>query len=80
MTLQAPWRRTGHFLVRSNTPASINRGRDRELLATDLMAFQQAGGTIEKLGNTRVLKYAPSLEAARPAPVRVPSKAKTGPN
>lgn len=47
---------------------SSDRGADvtRERIASDLAAFQKAGGRIEVLGNNRVLKPSEAVAAAAP--------------
>jgi len=48
-----------------------------ESISADLLAFQLAGGTIEKLGNTCTLKHIPATQAVPPDPVRSLGRAKS---
>lgn len=55
---------------------SSDRGTEmtRERIASDLAAFQKAGGRIEVLGNTRVLKPSEAIAAATAEPVSPPPR------
>ena len=79
MTVRVP-KQTGSLFSRKHNQASLNRTPDRESLAADLNAFEQAGGVIEKLGTTCMFKHLPATEGVHAAPARTPSKAKSGPN
>ena len=48
---------TGHFFSRKQAATSQNRSTASEILASDLAAFEEGGGVIEKLGNTHTLKF-----------------------
>jgi hypothetical protein len=47
-----------------------------ESISADLRAFQLAGGTIEKLGNTSTLKHIPATQPVQADPVRSLGRAK----
>lgn len=73
-------KQSGNLFSRKAAPASINRTPDRESLAADLDAFEQAGGRIEKLGTTFKLKYQSPTGTGNPTPARAARKAKSGTN
>jgi hypothetical protein len=70
---------TGHLFTRKQAVQSLNRGPARDTLAEDMLAFERAGGVIEKLGTTCMFKRIPTTESAHPSPARSPSKARHGP-
>lgn len=78
MTAKLSSKHCGNLFARKSPP-SINRVPDRESLAADLDAFEQAGGLIEKLGTTYKFKFQ-SPATGNPSPARPPRKAKSGPN
>ncbi|UHQ19845.1 hypothetical protein LVB87_01380 [Lysobacter sp. KIS68-7] len=68
---------TGHLFARKPL-AKANREPTHESIAADLTAFEEAGGVIEKLGNTCTLKHIAASEGTHPAPANPPRKAKSG--
>ena len=68
---------TGHLFARK--PATkASREPTHESIAADLSAFEEAGGVIEKLGNTCTLKHIVTAEGTHPQPANPPRKAKSG--
>ena len=65
---------TGHLFARKGEAASLNRGPARDLLAADILAFEQAGGVVEKQGTTYKLKRNPPTGTIAPP---TPSKARS---
>jgi hypothetical protein len=68
---------TGHLFATRKTPDKGTRDRTSETIAADVLAFQLAGGTIEKLGTTCALKHIPAQQVVPPTPVRSRSRAKS---
>ena len=78
MTAKTP-NTTGYLFTRKQGAQSLNRGPARDNLAADMQAFEQAGGVIEKLGTTCMLKHIATTDSAHPSPARTPTKSRNGP-
>ena len=70
---------TGHLFPRKQATQSLNRGPARDTLAADMLAFERAGGTIEKLGTTCMFTRISTTEFAHPFPARTPGQTRHGP-
>lgn len=68
--------KTRHLPARKN-PGGGARDTTSEKIAADLLAFQRAGGIIEKLGNTFTLKTISAEQAVSPVPVHALGKARS---
>jgi hypothetical protein len=65
---------TGHLFARKQP--NSKQGLTRERLDADLVAFQEAGGVIEKLGTTCTLKTIGPMDPAHPLPVHTSGKSR----
>lgn len=71
---------TDQLFARKGATVSLNRGPARDLLAADMLAFERAGGVVEKLGTTYTFKRIPPAETTHPTQVRMRSKARSTPS
>jgi hypothetical protein len=76
MTAKTPSKTDPHFAPRKKGAAATPyRGSASDILAADILAFERAGGVVEKLGTTYTFKHTSATEPAAPAQVRKPGKA-----
>ena len=73
MTTKTP-NTTGHLFSRKQATQSLNRTPARDTLAADMLAFERAGGVVEKLGTTCTFKHIQTAEPAHSSPVRTPNQ------